>query len=156
MSFVDDADESNSTLYYSVPFTCFDVVVTWDIYQSCWMATDNGLAAASLLTAYDQWPINWKSIIQQCGVCCCQDEFYTARQNGCFKCHSVENKKDGPAYKDVAAKYRGKPDAEARLVQHITSGEKAKFEDGHEEEHKIIKTKDMGEIKNLVNWILTR
>lgn len=79
-----------------------------------------------------------------------------ARQNGCFKCHSVDKKKDGPAYKDVAAKYKGKANAEARLIEHITTGEKAKFEDGHEEEHKIIKTKDMNEIKNLVNWILSQ
>lgn len=79
-----------------------------------------------------------------------------ARQNGCFKCHSVSKKMDGPAYKDVAAKYRGKAGAEARLIEHITTGEKAKFDDGHEEEHKIIKTKDMNEIKNLVNWILAQ
>ncbi len=78
-----------------------------------------------------------------------------ARQNNCFKCHGVDKKKDGPSYKDVAAKYKGKSDAEAKLIHHITSGEKAKFPDGHEEEHKIIKTKDMGEIKNLVNWILS-
>jgi cytochrome c len=79
-----------------------------------------------------------------------------ARQNSCFKCHSVEKKKDGPAYKEVAAKYKGKADAEERLITHITTGEKAKFPDGHEEEHKIIKTKDMAEIKNLVQWILSR
>lgn len=78
-----------------------------------------------------------------------------ARQNGCFKCHAVDKKKDGPTYKEVAAKYRGKPEAEKRLITHITSGEKAKFPDGHEEEHKIIKTKDMEQIKNLVNWILS-
>lgn len=78
-----------------------------------------------------------------------------ARQEGCLKCHSVDKKKDGPAYKDVAAKFKGKSNAEARLIQHITTGEKAKFDDGHEEEHKIIKTKDMNEIKNLVNWILS-
>jgi cytochrome c len=82
-----------------------------------------------------------------------------ARQNNCFKCHSVEKDKDGPAYKKVAEKYKGKPNAEARLVEHITSGEKAKFPDGHEEEHKIIKTdppKDMAQIKNLVGWILSQ
>ncbi len=79
-----------------------------------------------------------------------------ARQNGCFKCHSVSKKMDGPAYKDVSAKYKGKANAEARLIEHITTGEKAKFEDGHEEEHKIIKTKDKNEIKNLVNWILAQ
>ena len=79
-----------------------------------------------------------------------------ARQNGCFKCHSVSKEKDGPAYVKVAEKYRGKANAEERLITHITTGEKAKFPDGHEEEHKIIKTKDMGEIKNLVNWILSQ
>jgi len=82
-----------------------------------------------------------------------------ARQNNCFKCHSVEKDKDGPAYKKVAEKFKGKPDAEARLITHVTSGEKAKFPDGHEEEHKIVKTsppKDMAQIKNLVDWILSQ
>lgn len=78
-----------------------------------------------------------------------------ARQNGCFKCHSIEKKKDGPPFKETAAKYKGKSEAEARLTTHITTGEKAKFPDGHEEEHKIIKTKDPAEIKNVVQWILS-
>jgi cytochrome c len=80
----------------------------------------------------------------------------TARQNNCFKCHAVEKKKDGPAYKEVAAKYKGKADAEARLTTHLTTGEKAKFPDGHEEEHKVVKVKDPAELKNLVGWILSR
>jgi cytochrome c len=78
-----------------------------------------------------------------------------ARQSNCFKCHSVDKKKDGPAWKEVAAKYAGKPDAEAKLTTHITSGEKAKFPDGHEEDHTIVKSKDPKEIKNLVDWILS-
>ena len=82
-----------------------------------------------------------------------------ARQNNCLKCHAVDKDKDGPSYKSVAAKYKGKAGAEARLLEHITSGEKAKFPDGHEEEHKIVKTspaKDMVQIKNLVQWILAQ
>jgi cytochrome c len=81
-----------------------------------------------------------------------------ARQNNCFKCHAVEKEKDGPAYKKVAEKYKGKDGAQARLIEHLTTGEKAKFPDGHEEEHKIIQTtppKDMDQIKNLVDWILS-
>lgn len=78
-----------------------------------------------------------------------------ARQNGCFKCHSIDKKKDGPPLREIAAKYKGKSEAEARLITHITTGEKAKFPDGHEEEHKIIKTKDMNEIKNVIQWILS-
>ena len=79
-----------------------------------------------------------------------------ARQNNCFKCHSVDKEKDGPTFIKVAAKYKGKANAEERLITHITTGEKAKFPDGHEEEHKIIKTKDMAEIKNLVKWVLSQ
>jgi cytochrome c len=81
-----------------------------------------------------------------------------ARQNNCFKCHAIDKDKDGPAYKKVAEKFKGKEDAEARLIEHITSGEKAKFPDGHEEAHKIVQTsppKDMAQIKNLVDWILS-
>jgi cytochrome c len=78
-----------------------------------------------------------------------------ARQNNCFKCHAVDKKKEAPAWRDVAAKYKGKPDAEAKLTHHVTSGEKVKFEDGHEEDHKIIKTTDQAQIKNLVDWILS-
>ena len=81
----------------------------------------------------------------------------TARQNGCLRCHSVEKHKDGPAYQDVAAKFKDKDHAETvkKLIYHITSGEKAKFPDGHEEEHKIIKTKDVAVQTNLIEWILS-
>lgn len=78
-----------------------------------------------------------------------------ARENNCFKCHGVDKEKDGPSYKKVAEKYRGKDGAEEKLIHHVTSGEKAKFPDGHEEEHKIIKTRDVAQIRNLVNWILS-
>lgn len=80
------------------------------------------------------------------------------RKNNCFKCHALDKKKDGPSYREVAQKYKGKDrgEAETRLVTHITTGEKAKFPDGHEEDHKIIKTKDMDEIRNGINWILSQ
>lgn len=78
-----------------------------------------------------------------------------ARQSGCFKCHSIERKKDGPAYRDVATKYRGKTDAQAQLFAHITTGPKVEFPDGHEEDHKVIKTTDQDEINNLISWILS-
>ena len=77
-----------------------------------------------------------------------------ARTNNCFKCHSVEKKKDGPSFRTTALKYAGKADAETVLVQHLTSGEKAKFPDGHEEDHKVVRAKDPAEVKNLAAWIL--
>ena len=82
-----------------------------------------------------------------------------ARQNNCLKCHAIDKEKEGPAFKKVAEKYKGKADAQAKLVNHLTSGEKAKFPDGHEEEHKIVKTnppKDMEQVKNLADWVLSQ
>lgn len=81
---------------------------------------------------------------------------YKSPKNNCYKCHAIDKEKDGPAYQKVAEKYRGKPDAETRLIKHITSGEKAKFPDGHEEEHKVINEKDPAQLKNLVQWILAQ
>ena len=80
-----------------------------------------------------------------------------ARQSGCLKCHAVDKHKDGPAYRDIAAKYKDKDHAETvkKLIFHITSGEKAKFPDGHEEEHKIIKVKDVAQQTNLIEWVLS-
>jgi len=77
------------------------------------------------------------------------------RQNNCFKCHSVDKEKEAPTYKKIAEKYRGKAGAEETLIKHLTTGQKVKFADGHEEEHKVIRTKDAGEIKNLADWILS-
>ncbi len=78
-----------------------------------------------------------------------------AVQNRCLKCHAVDVKKDGPAWKDVAAKYLGSVGAEDKLYKHITTGRKAKFDDGHEESHPVVKTRDPDRINNLVNWILS-
>lgn len=78
-----------------------------------------------------------------------------AKKDGCLKCHAIDKKKEGASLKEISAKYKGKADAEAKLIHHVTSGEKVKFEDGREEEHKTVKTKDEKEIKNLIDWILS-
>ena len=78
-----------------------------------------------------------------------------AKASGCFKCHGVDKKKDGPALRDAAAKFRPLSDAVDKLIYHITSGEKVKFPDGHEEAHKKVKTQNPKEIGNLVQWILS-
>ena len=69
-----------------------------------------------------------------------------ARQNNCFKCHAVDTKKVGPAWKDVAAKLKGNKDAEAKLMTHLTTGP---------EGHPIIKAKSPDDTKNLIQWILS-
>ena len=78
-----------------------------------------------------------------------------ARQSRCLKCHAVAVAKEGPAWRDVAARYLGSLGAEERLYKHVTTGRKAKFADGHEEDHPIVKTGNPDRISNLVNWILS-
>jgi cytochrome c len=77
-----------------------------------------------------------------------------ARKSGCFKCHAVDKKKDGPPYREIAAKFKGKPDAESKLFERLTKGAKVKI-DGKEEDHELIKTKDAGEVRDVVKWILS-
>jgi cytochrome c len=45
-----------------------------------------------------------------------------AQANGCLACHSIEKKILGPAYKDVAAKYKDDKAAEASLVKKVKAG----------------------------------
>ena len=78
-----------------------------------------------------------------------------AKKEGCLKCHAVDKKKDAISLKEVAKKYAGKPDGEAKILNQITTGQKVKLEDGTEEEHKVIKTKDKAEVTNMIQWILS-
>ena len=78
-----------------------------------------------------------------------------AKKSNCTKCHAIDKKKDGPSFQSTAAKYKGKADGEAKLIKHITTGPKVKIDDV-EEEHQIVKSKDAAEIKNLVQYILSR
>ncbi len=78
-----------------------------------------------------------------------------AKKSKCTTCHSVDKAKDGPSYKEIAAKYKGKPDAAQKLFTHLTTNQKVKI-DGKEETHEGPKTKNDAEIKNLVAWVLSR
>jgi len=77
-----------------------------------------------------------------------------AKKSGCLKCHSAAAKKEGPSFKETAAKYKGKPDGEKRLFTHLTTNPKVKV-DGNEELHDNLKTKNEAEIRNVVKWILS-
>ena len=45
-----------------------------------------------------------------------------AKKSGCLACHSVDKKIVGPAWKDVAAKYKGNAEAKAALVAKVKKG----------------------------------
>ena len=44
------------------------------------------------------------------------------KDKGCLNCHDFDKKKMGPAYKDVAAKYKGDGKAQAMLVAKLKDG----------------------------------
>lgn len=77
----------------------------------------------------------------------------TARKNNCMTCHSVDKAKDGPSFKDVSAKFKGKSDAEAQLTTFLTKGGKVKVK-GTEEDHKVVKAG--ADTTNMVQWILSQ
>jgi cytochrome c len=47
-----------------------------------------------------------------------------AKAKNCFACHAIDKKVVGPAYKDVAAKYKGDKGAVAMLATKIKTGGK--------------------------------
>jgi cytochrome c len=51
----------------------------------------------------------------------CADEALL-RKSGCFACHTVDKKLVGPALKDVAAKYAGKPGIVDVLAKKVRAG----------------------------------
>lgn len=50
-----------------------------------------------------------------------------AKKDMCMTCHAVDKKLMGPAFKDIAAKYKGNKDAEKVLADSIVKGSKGKF-----------------------------
>ena len=77
------------------------------------------------------------------------------KSSGCGACHAVDAKKMGPAFKDVAAKYKGKADAADALHKHVTTGPMVKV-GTKEQKHPVVKSSDEAAIKNMVAYILSR
>ena len=50
-----------------------------------------------------------------------------AKSKNCMACHGVDKKLVGPAFKDVAAKYKADKDAAAKLSQSIQKGSTGKW-----------------------------
>lgn len=79
-----------------------------------------------------------------------------AKKNDCFKCHAIDKTKKGPSYKKIAAKYKEKKLTEKDAIKQMTTAPKVKLEDGTEEDHKDIDTRDPKALSNLAQWILSQ
>ena len=69
-----------------------------------------------------------------------------AKSSGCLNCHAVDaTKKVGPGFKEIAAKYKGKADAEATLTAKLAEGKG----------HPAVKA-SADDVKSLVKWVLSQ
>jgi cytochrome c len=50
-----------------------------------------------------------------------------ARKSGCFECHSIDKTVVGPAYRDVAERYKGDAHARAALIETVKKGGKGNW-----------------------------
>jgi sulfite dehydrogenase len=56
------------------------------------------------------------------GTAFAQDRNTLLRDNNCYVCHADSEDKTGPAFAQIAAVYRGRPDAVASLAKVIREG----------------------------------
>ena len=74
------------------------------------------------------------------------------RKDGCGACHAVDKKIVGPAYTEVAAKYKGDAGALAKLTQKVKTGGAGVWGQVPMPPNAQVPDDD---IKALVSWILT-
>ncbi len=71
------------------------------------------------------------------------------KTKGCVMCHAAAEKKVGPSFKDTAAKYKDKKDAETTLIATLKQG----LKDGKGHPIKVVATD--AELKTLVQYVLS-
>ena len=76
-----------------------------------------------------------------------------AKKSACLACHTVDKKLVGPAYKDIAAKYKGQKDAEAKLIEKVKKGGSGVWGPIPMPPNAAVKDED---IKTLVKWVLAQ
>jgi cytochrome c len=75
-----------------------------------------------------------------------------AKKNACTACHAVDKKIVGPAFKEVAAKYRPDKNAEAMLIDKVKKGGVGVWGPVPMPPNTQVKDED---VKALVKWILS-
>jgi cytochrome c len=76
-----------------------------------------------------------------------------AKKHACLACHTVDKKLVGPAYKEVAAKYRGDAGAEAKLVDKVKKGSQGVWGQVPMPPNGAVPD---GDVRALVKWILSQ
>ena len=76
-----------------------------------------------------------------------------AKKHNCLACHATDKKLVGPSYKDVAAKYRNDPGAEAKLFDKVKKGGQGVWGQVPMPPNTQVPDAD---IKALVKWIMSQ
>jgi cytochrome c len=74
------------------------------------------------------------------------------KTHGCASCHDVDRKVIGPAFRDVAARYKDDKEAATKLANKVKKGGAHVWGEMAMPPNVLISD---AEIKDLVNWILT-
>lgn len=75
-----------------------------------------------------------------------------AWDSGCFNCHDLDQAVRGPAWRDVAKRYRGDAEAFARLREKVRDGGSGSWGDDRMSPNRRIPMED---IDRLLAWLLT-
>jgi cytochrome c len=81
-----------------------------------------------------------------------EDASALATKNGCMACHQVETKVVGPAYKEVAAKYKGQEGAVDSLSAKVKAGGSGVWGPVPMPPNAQVSDED---IKTIVTWVLS-
>lgn len=76
-----------------------------------------------------------------------------AQKNNCLSCHAVDKQIVGPAYKQVAAKYKGDASAPAKLAEKVKKGGTGVWGQIPMPPNPQVSDADM---KALIQWILSQ
>ena len=74
------------------------------------------------------------------------------KKDGCAACHAVDKKLIGPAYQEVAAKYKGDKDAPSKLFKKVKEGGSGVWGQVPMPPNPQVPDAD---VKALVDWVLT-
>jgi cytochrome c len=74
-----------------------------------------------------------------------------AWDSGCFNCHDLDQTVRGPAWRDVAARYRGDPEAFGVLIQRVREGSGGNWGTDRMSPNRRVAVED---IDRLVRWLL--
>ncbi|MBI2306272.1 MAG: c-type cytochrome [Rhodocyclales bacterium] len=76
-----------------------------------------------------------------------------AKKARCVACHALDKKMVGPAYRDVATKYRGDSGAPARLAEKVRAGGSGVWGQVPMMPHPADKISD-DDLKAVIGWVL--